>query len=140
MSSNLGWSRRCNFSPWDKGQCPHGTLFHAVPGCCKSFQQCLIAPKFPKSRSPSYQTLLEALATPWDSVEQCSTEWSIGAVPCPKDKSCIVWTDLNIPLLLGQRNEHDDLAQENIAPNYNWRANIQSGLTHKSGVKTGRVA
>ena len=22
----------------------------------------------------------------------------------------------------------------------NWRANIQSGLTHKSGVKTGRVA
>ena len=23
---------------------------------------------------------------------------------------------------------------------YNWRANIQSGLTHKSGVKTGRVA
>ena len=25
-------------------------------------------------------------------------------------------------------------------PEYKWRANIQSGLTHKSGVKTGRVA
>ena len=25
-------------------------------------------------------------------------------------------------------------------PAINWRANIQSGLTHKSGVKTGRVA
>ena len=49
------------------GQCPHGALFHAVPGCCKCFQQCRIAPK-----CPSYPTLLEALATPWDSVEQCS--------------------------------------------------------------------
>ena len=57
---------------WDKGQCPHGALFHAVPGCCKCFQQCQRAPKCPNSRSPSYPTLLEALATPWDSVEQCS--------------------------------------------------------------------
>ena len=58
-----------HFAPWDKGQCPHGALFHAVPGCCKGFQQCRIAPKYPNSRSPSYPTLLEALATPWDSVE-----------------------------------------------------------------------
>ena len=67
-----GRSRRCNFALWDKGQCPHGALFHAVPGCCKCFQQCRIAPKCLDSRSPSYPTLLEALATPWDSVEQCS--------------------------------------------------------------------
>ena len=67
-----GRSRRCNFTPWDKGQCPHGALFHAVPGCCKCFQQCRIAPKCSNSRSPSYPTLLEALATPWHSVEQCS--------------------------------------------------------------------
>ena len=32
-------SRRCNFAPWDKGQCPHGALLHAVPGCCKCSQQ-----------------------------------------------------------------------------------------------------
>ena len=49
-----GRSRRCNFAPWDRGQCPNGPLFHAVPGCCKCFQQCQIAPKFPNSRSPSY--------------------------------------------------------------------------------------
>ena len=66
-----GPSRRCNFAPWDKGQCPHGALLHAVPGCCKCFQQCRVAPKCPNSRSPSYPTLFEALATPWDSVEQC---------------------------------------------------------------------
>ena len=59
-------SRQCKFSPWDKGQCPHGT------GCSKCFQHYLIAPKCPKSRSPSYPILLEALATPWDSVEKCS--------------------------------------------------------------------
>ena len=56
----------------DKGQCPHETLFHAVPGCCKGFQQCLIALECLKSRSPSCPTLLEALPTPWDSAEQCS--------------------------------------------------------------------
>ena len=67
-----GRSRRCNFALWDMGQCPHGALLHAVPGCCKCFQQCRIAPKCPNSRSPSYPTLLEALATPWDSVQQCS--------------------------------------------------------------------
>ena len=67
-----GLSRRCNFAPWDKGQCPHRALSHTVPGCCKCFQQCRIAPKCPNSRSPSYPTLLEALATPWDSVGQCS--------------------------------------------------------------------
>ena len=38
-----GRSRRCNFAPWDKGQCPHGALFHAAPGCCKSFRQRRIA-------------------------------------------------------------------------------------------------
>ena len=67
-----GWSRRCNLAHWDKGQCPHGTLFHAAQGYCKCFQQCHIAPKCPNSRTLSYPTLLEAFATPWDSVEQCS--------------------------------------------------------------------
>ena len=62
-----GRSRRWNFFPWDKGQCPQGALFHAVPGCCNCFQQCRVAPK-----CPSYPTLLEALATPWDSGDQCS--------------------------------------------------------------------
>ena len=38
-----GRSRRWNFAPWDKGQCPHGALFHASPGCCKCFKQCRIA-------------------------------------------------------------------------------------------------
>ena len=70
-SMNLkGRSRRCNFPPWDKGQCPHGALFHAVSGCCKCFQQCRIALKCPNSRSPSYPTLLEVLSTPWDRVGQ----------------------------------------------------------------------
>ena len=67
-----GRSTRCNFSPWDKGQCPHGTLFHAVPGCCKCFQQCRVAGTARVGILGSYPTLLEAFATPWDSVEQCS--------------------------------------------------------------------
>ena len=67
-----GRSRRCNFAPWDKGQCPHEALFHAVPGCIKYFLQCRIDPKCQNSRMPSYLTLLEAFAAPWDSVEQCS--------------------------------------------------------------------
>ena len=46
--------------------------FHAAPGCCKGFQQCLITPKSPDSRNPCYPTLLEALATHCDSMEQCS--------------------------------------------------------------------
>ena len=50
----------------------HGALFHAVPGCCKCFQQCRIASKCPNSHSLSYPTLLEAFATAWDSVKQCS--------------------------------------------------------------------
>ena len=67
-----GRSRRCNFTPWDKGQCPHGALFHAVPLCCKCFQQCQIAGIARVGTLVSYPTLLEALATPWESVEQCS--------------------------------------------------------------------
>ena len=58
--------------PWDKGQCPHGALSHAVPGCCKCFQQCRIAGTARLGTLVSYPTLLETLATPWDSVEQCS--------------------------------------------------------------------
>ena len=46
------------------------------------------------SRSLSYLTLLEALAIPWDSWEQCSM--GILHVPCPKEQSCIVWTDIFI--------------------------------------------
>ena len=80
--TGIGQSRRCNLAHWDKGQYPHGALFHVVPGagCCKCFQQCRIAPKCPNSRSPSYPTLLEALAIPWDSVEQCSI-WTLSLVP-----------------------------------------------------------
>ena len=51
---------------------PQGTLFHAVSGCCKCFQQCRIAGTARLETLGSYQTLLEAFATPWDSVEQCS--------------------------------------------------------------------
>ena len=65
-------SRRCNIAHWDKGQCPHGALFHAVPGCCMCFQQCRVARKCPNSRSPSNPILLEALEILWDCVEQCS--------------------------------------------------------------------
>ena len=82
---------------WNKGQCPHGLLFQAVPGCCKCFQQCRIAGTARLGTLLSYQILLEALATPYDCVEQCSM--GILAVLCPKEKSCIVWTDLYITSL-----------------------------------------
>ena len=82
-----GRSRRCNFSPWDKGQCPHGALFHAVPGCCKCFQQCRVARTARLGTLGSYPTLLEALATPWDSVEQCSMR-TLPLVPSSKVASC----------------------------------------------------
>ena len=55
-----------------QGTMSHGALFHAVPGCCKCFQQCRIAGSARVGTLGSYPTLLEALATPWDSVEQCS--------------------------------------------------------------------
>ena len=38
-----GPATRWDFAPWNKGQCPHGALLHAVSGCCKCFQQCRIA-------------------------------------------------------------------------------------------------
>ena len=58
------------FAPWDKRECPHGALFHAVPGCCKCFQQSWIAGTARVGTLGSSLTLLEALATTWDSVEQ----------------------------------------------------------------------
>ena len=71
-SPSWGRSRRCNFAPCDKGQCPHGALFHAVPECCKCFQRCRITGTAKVGTRGSYPTLLEALGTPWDSVEQSS--------------------------------------------------------------------
>ena len=65
-----GLSRCCNFAPWDKGQSPHGALFHAAPGCYKCFQQCRIAGSARVGTLGSYLTLLEAFASPWDRVEQ----------------------------------------------------------------------
>ena len=66
----VGPDRRCNFAPWDS------VSWSIVPSCPtvfrKWFQQCRISSKCSNSHSPSYPTLLEALSTPWDSVEQCS--------------------------------------------------------------------
>ena len=91
LTASKGWSRRCNFPPWDKGQCPHGTLLHAVPGYCKCFQQCQIAGSARVGTLGSYLTLLETFATP---MGQRGTMLHGDTVPCPKEKSCIVWTDL----------------------------------------------
>ena len=72
MHSVLRSVQMMQLCSWDKGQCPHGALFHAVPGCCKCFQQCQIARTARVGTIVSYPTLLKALATPWESVEQCS--------------------------------------------------------------------
>ena len=77
-------SRRCNFFPWDKGQCPHGALFHAVPVCCKCFQQCRIAGTSRVGTFGSYPTLLEALAT--RTLGQRGTMIHGDTVPCPRSK------------------------------------------------------
>ena len=41
----------------------------------------------PSSRKPSYPTLLETLATPWNNVEQCSTD-TLSLVSWSKVASC----------------------------------------------------
>ena len=66
---SIGWSRRCNFSPCDKGQCPHGALFHAVPWCWKCFQQCRIAPKRLNSRA------VPAIRHCWKDLQLPGTAW-----------------------------------------------------------------
>ena len=59
---------------------PMEHCFHAVSGCCKCYQQCRIAWTERLGTLGSYPTLLEALATPWDCVEQCSME-TLSLVP-----------------------------------------------------------
>ena len=76
----------------DKGQCSHGALFHAVPGCCKCSQQCRIAGIARVGTLVSYQTLLKPCTC--NTLGQCGTMLHGDTVPSPKEQSCIVWTDL----------------------------------------------
>ena len=68
-----GQSRRCNFAPWDRGQCPHGALFHAVPGCCECFQQCRVA-------GTARLGHLGAIRHCWKHLQQPGTAWN--NAPC----------------------------------------------------------
>ena len=81
------------------GQCPHAALFHAVPGCCRCFQQCRVAGTAKVGTLGSYQTLLETLATPWDSVKQCCMG-ALSLVPRSKVASSgPTFMELSQPLL-----------------------------------------
>ena len=84
-----GPSRRCNFAHWDKGQCPHGPLFHAVSGRCKCFQQCRLA-------GLRYLGHLGAIRHCWKHLQHPGTAWNNAPWGhCPtNEQSCIVWTDL----------------------------------------------
>ena len=92
LRSCQGRSRRCIFASWDKGQCPHGALFHAVPGCCKCFQQCRIAGTARVGTLGSYQ--IDTIGSTSNTQGQRGTMLHEDTVPCRKEQSCIVWTDL----------------------------------------------
>ena len=64
-----GQSRRGNFSPWDKGQCPHGTLSHAVPmEHCPTLSPWNIVPRCPR--------VLQVLPTMSDSSQVSQSQLS----------------------------------------------------------------
>ena len=72
----------------------HGALFNAVPVCCKCCQQCLIA------GTVRVKTQLGSIRHCWkhglaiNTLGQRGTMLHGNTVPCPKEQSCIFWTDL----------------------------------------------
>ena len=71
---------------------------------------------------------------PWSFLNWCSwtTTWCLN--PISSNWAYVAQSSLTI-VVLGE-----DFEWSIKIGVLNWRANIQSGLTHKSGVKTGRVA